>query len=269
MKIQNPILCIKDDKKITNIRIVCDLIHSPKIPFDLIKRLYPNSNISLLYNYSYIIDPSMEADIQNNPKLEQLNREKFNEYKKELGVDGEFFGGEENSNTHARAFMNTLNEWVSKENKTLILIHHSKKPGNESNDDSKIRGAGAIVDASRLSYEVKSISLKNYVDDYRFFTGSRYNAFAPKISENDTSSDNYHLAMDAIMTHRRILIAKDNLGVRMFMKNDCNKSNMFYRKAWGEVSNFSIDVESGSKLSESDMHFLTSDVEVVIFDEDI
>jgi replicative DNA helicase len=180
-----------------------------------------------------------------------------------------FFGGEENSNTHARAFMNALNEWVSKENKTLILIHHSKKPGNESNDDSKIRGAGAIVDASRLSYEVKSISLKNYVDDYRFFTGSRYNAFAPKISENDTSSDNYHLAMDAIMTHRRILIAKDNLGVRMFMKNDCNKSNMFYRKAWGELSNFSIDVESGSKLSESDMHFLTSDVEVVIFDEDM
>jgi len=91
MKIQNPILCVKEKKSITDIRIVCDLIHSPKIPFDLIKRLYPNSNISLLYNYSYIIDPSMEADIQNNPKLEQLNREKFEEYKKELGVDGEFF----------------------------------------------------------------------------------------------------------------------------------------------------------------------------------
>jgi len=91
MKIQNPILCVKEKKSITDIRIVCDLIHSPKIPFDLIKSLYPNSNISLLYNYSYIIDPSMEADIQNNPKLEQLNREKFDEYKKELGVDGEFF----------------------------------------------------------------------------------------------------------------------------------------------------------------------------------
>lgn len=91
LKTQNPILCIKDDKKITDIKIVCDLIHSPQKAFELLSMLYKGSKISLLYNYSYIIDPSMEADIQNNPKLESLNREKFDEYKKELGVDGEFF----------------------------------------------------------------------------------------------------------------------------------------------------------------------------------
>ena len=90
-KIKNPILCIKDDKKISDIKIVCDLIHSPQKAFELLSMLFHKSKISLLYNYSYIIDPSIEADIQNNPKLELLNREKFDEYKNELGVDGEFF----------------------------------------------------------------------------------------------------------------------------------------------------------------------------------
>jgi len=57
-----------------------------------------------------------------------------------------FFGGDENSNSQARYFMNILNEWCIKENKTILLIHHHNKLNNES------RGAGAFIDAVRLHY---------------------------------------------------------------------------------------------------------------------
>jgi len=166
-----------------------------------------------------------------------------------------FFGGEENSNTHARAFMNELNEWVAKENKTLILIHHSKKSNKEGRDDANIRGAGAIVDASRLTYEIKSVSEEDYKSDYRLFTGNKFNSIL--------STDEAEIK-DAIMSHRKTLIAKDNLGVQMLFKNKCNKSTMFYLKAWGENSNFTIEYEDcdipkqlmdGNKLPDVELHF--------------
>ncbi|SFV56117.1 Replicative DNA helicase (DnaB) [hydrothermal vent metagenome] len=151
-----------------------------------------------------------------------------------------FFGGEENSNTHARFFMNLLNEWVAKENKTLILIHHSKKPnGKDTRDDITVRGAGAIVDASRLTYEVKSTSIEDYKSDYKFFTGVRYNSLLPT-NIDEKGSDGYTLAMDAIMTHRRILIAKDNLGVKLLMSKKCNLKQIFYIKAWGEKEQYEV-----------------------------
>jgi len=166
-----------------------------------------------------------------------------------------FFGGEENSNTHARAFMNELNEWVAKENKTIILIHHSKKSNKEGRDFSNVRGAGAIVDASRLTYEVKSVSEDDYKSDYKLFTGSKYNTM---LSNDDTD------VKDAIMSHRRILIAKDNLGVLMQLRGSCNKNTIFYLKAWGENSNFTIEYEDsdipkqlmcGDSLPDVEIHF--------------
>jgi len=48
---------------------------------------------------------------------------------------------------------------------------------------------------------------------------------------------------DAIMTHRRTLIAKDNLGVQMLLKERCNKNTILYIKAWGELNNFTIEYE--------------------------
>jgi len=154
-----------------------------------------------------------------------------------------FFGGEENSNTHARAFMNVLNEWVVKENKTLILIHHSKKPsGKDTRDNITVRGAGAIVDASRLTYEIKSTSIEDYKSDYKIFTGVLYNNLLPT-NIDEKGSDGYSLAMDAIMTHRRVLIAKDNLGVRLLMSKKCNSKNIFYIKAWSEKSQYKVSEE--------------------------
>lgn len=165
-----------------------------------------------------------------------------------------FFGGEENSNTHARAFMNELNEWVAKEDKTLILIHHSKKSNKEGRDDSNVRGAGAIVDASRLTYEIKSVSDDDYKKDYRLFTGSKYNTM---LSSDDTEIRN------AILSHRRALIAKDNLGVSMLLRDRCNSNTILYLKAWGDNdSNFSIEYEDsdvplidGNNLPNVEIHF--------------
>jgi len=59
-----------------------------------------------------------------------------------------FIQDDENSNSEARFLMNLLNEWIEKEDKTLILIHHHSK-NNES------RGASAFIDAVRLHYKIE------------------------------------------------------------------------------------------------------------------
>jgi replicative DNA helicase len=65
-----------------------------------------------------------------------------------------FFGGDENNNGHARYFMQLFTEYAGKTGKTIIFIHHSTKGTAGS------RGAGAIVDAARLHYEVDRIKDK-------------------------------------------------------------------------------------------------------------
>lgn len=62
-----------------------------------------------------------------------------------------FYGGEENNNTQARVFGSLLNSWASKNNITIILIHHATK-----DKEVKQRGAGALRDAVRLSYVVEA-----------------------------------------------------------------------------------------------------------------
>lgn len=59
---------------------------------------------------------------------------------------------DENNNIEARFLMNLINEWIEKDNKTLILIHHSGKDEN-----SKSRGASAIVDSVRIHYSLSSV----------------------------------------------------------------------------------------------------------------
>ncbi len=61
-----------------------------------------------------------------------------------------FYGEDENNNSHARAFMNSFTAWVNKEDKAVIMIHHSKK----GDSDQGARGAGAFVDAARLTYSL-------------------------------------------------------------------------------------------------------------------
>ncbi|MCL5272818.1 MAG: AAA family ATPase [Gammaproteobacteria bacterium] len=66
-----------------------------------------------------------------------------------------FFGGDENNNGHARFFMQLFTEYAGKTGKTIIFIHHSTKGTAGS------RGAGAIVDAARLHYEVDRVRDKD------------------------------------------------------------------------------------------------------------
>lgn len=71
-----------------------------------------------------------------------------------------FFGGDENSNGHARFFMQLFTEYAGKNQKTIIFIHHSTKGTAGS------RGAGAIVDAARLHYEIERVKNKDKeIDD--------------------------------------------------------------------------------------------------------
>ena len=64
-----------------------------------------------------------------------------------------FFGGDENSNSDANAFMAPFQDWAAEENITIIFLHHSKKNNDESMH-SKARGASAFVDACRTVYEI-------------------------------------------------------------------------------------------------------------------
>ncbi len=60
-----------------------------------------------------------------------------------------FYGGDENNNAQARQFMQLFTQWASERDKTIIFIHHSTKGTTQS------RGAGAFLDAVRLSYELE------------------------------------------------------------------------------------------------------------------
>lgn len=74
-----------------------------------------------------------------------------------------FFGGDENNNGHARFFMQLFTEFAGKTGKTIIFIHHSTKGTAGS------RGAGAIVDAARLHYEIDRIRNKDKeIDDTKW-----------------------------------------------------------------------------------------------------
>lgn len=66
-----------------------------------------------------------------------------------------FYGGEENNNTQARLFMNLLNKIARDNIQSFLILHHSTKASKEM--ESRSRGAGAFVDAVRLSYEIKSV----------------------------------------------------------------------------------------------------------------
>lgn len=90
-----------------------------------------------------------------------------------------FFGADENSNADARFFMNLLNEWCEKENKTIILIHHHSK-----GEGGTARGAGAFVDACRihyvLDYKYLDKDKKNIDNRYRVAKIEKTNHFQGK-----------------------------------------------------------------------------------------
>lgn len=98
-------------------------------------------------NVDVIDDMPQHLNLDNFSKYKEL----FREY--DLVVLDPliaFYGGEENSNSEARFFMNLLNKIARDNRQSFIIIHHAGK-----GQEQKSRGAGAFVDAVRLSYEIK------------------------------------------------------------------------------------------------------------------
>ena len=102
------------------------------------------------------------------------------------------FGADENNNSHARKFINLFTRWATKEQKTIIFIHHGTKNSSQS------RGASAFVDAVRLVYRVEYI-----VDD-----------------KGKTTEDQ----------NRWILLDKDNNGAKKYLGSNKVKRQIFPQK---------------------------------------
>jgi replicative DNA helicase len=102
------------------------------------------------------------------------------------------FGADENNNAHARKFVNLFTRWATKENKTIIFIHHGTKNSSQS------RGASAFVDAVRLVYRVEHI--KND---------------AGEITEDE---------------NRFIILDKDNNGAKKYLGSGKVKRQVFPKK---------------------------------------
>jgi len=101
-----------------------------------------------------------------------------------------FYGGDENDNSQARAFMQPFMDWAREENICIVFLHHSKKNSDDSAKGSA-RGAGAFVDAARTVYQIDKIYHNKH-------TGA-------------LDMDNVHM--------REFRLAKDNYGVIRFLND--------------------------------------------------
>ena len=121
----------------------------------------------------------------------------FKEQIDEMGVDLviidpllNFYGGEENSNSQARSFINILNRWATESQKTIILIHHAGK-----GEESFSRGASAFADSSRFVITLEKIKIEDQDSG--------------KMVVSDRPEDRYD---------RMIVIKKDNYGAPALLR---------------------------------------------------
>jgi len=91
-KVSAPILVLKNSKEsYKNIAICINSSCSAKKCISLTKDLFNDSSVYLMYDYRFIVDPTMELDLQNVALIEQAQRERFQAIKNESELDGEFF----------------------------------------------------------------------------------------------------------------------------------------------------------------------------------
>lgn len=103
-----------------------------------------------------------------------------------------FYGGDENSNSQARVFMQGFMNWAMHGNKIIVFIHHAGKKDSEGNRNA--RGASAFIDAVRMQYSMDWM--------YKQVKGKR------------TSTKDNH------QTHLRMFrLEKDNYGAIQYLKN--------------------------------------------------
>lgn len=70
----------------------------------------------------------------------------------------ELHGADENDNTAVRGVMAMLRTLAKQHNMAVVVLHHSRKGAGTPGDPDSIRGAGAIVGASRLSFTINPMS---------------------------------------------------------------------------------------------------------------
>jgi len=91
-KVKQPVLVVKTNTEAyKKIALVIDMAGHGKNCIDTVKRHFPQSEVELLYDYRYIIDPNMEAAVENTLIIEEAQREAFDRLKSKSGLKGEFF----------------------------------------------------------------------------------------------------------------------------------------------------------------------------------
>lgn len=166
-------------------------------------REYDQEQISIIANNLYFWTASDHfpfhfAQLHGSTLVE--NKEIFPLFKEqidEMGVDLviidpllNFYGGEENSNSQARSFINILNRWATESQKTIILIHHAGK-----GEESFSRGASAFADSSRFVITLEKIKIEDQDSG--------------KMVVSDRPEDRYD---------RMIVIKKDNYGAPALLR---------------------------------------------------
>ena len=91
-KISQAVLVLKEnDHNYNKMALILDVNSQSLSCINNTQKIFPDTDIHLLYDYRYVVDPSMEMDLQNVQIIEEAQRKSFEEIKKESGLEGEFF----------------------------------------------------------------------------------------------------------------------------------------------------------------------------------
>ncbi len=91
-KVSQPVLILKNHKKdYKKIALIVNANSQSLACIDDVKREFKEGDITLLYDYRYVVDPSMEIDLQDVKIIQDAQREAFEEVKEQSGLSGEFF----------------------------------------------------------------------------------------------------------------------------------------------------------------------------------
>ncbi len=91
-KVSQPLLILKTEvDSYKKLALVLNATNESVACIEHVKSSFKESDIHLLYDYRYVVDPSMEVDVENMQVIEQAQREAFEKLKKESGLEGDFF----------------------------------------------------------------------------------------------------------------------------------------------------------------------------------
>jgi len=91
-KITHPTLIVKNTtQEYRKIALIINTESPSSQCIEMMQTHFPQSHITLFYDYHYIIDPEMETSLQNIQMIENAQREAFKQLKQESALEGKFF----------------------------------------------------------------------------------------------------------------------------------------------------------------------------------